>query len=155
MVQAATLRCNVAAETVVIMTSERNCGEEDVRRNQAHHHPLYHKIIDTTSISTFHTESSRAFLYYMSTIFSTYTHSRQGLSTPRYGMNLPTHQPYLSFRPADLSKAQTPQQRKANERYARQEAAKRGKPESAAKQKQKWEPPISRVWIGMCWGEHV
>ena len=44
--------------------------------------------------------------------------------------------------------AQTPQQRKANERYARQEAAKRGKPESAIKQKQKWEPPISRLWIG-------
>ena len=51
---------------------------------------------------------------------------------------------------ADLSptQAQTPQQRKANERYARQEAAKRGKPESAVKHKQKWEPPISKVWIG-------
>ena len=44
--------------------------------------------------------------------------------------------------------AQTPQQRKANERYARQEAAKRGKPESAVKHKQKWDPPISKVWIG-------
>ncbi|KAM0802585.1 hypothetical protein BDR22DRAFT_794265, partial [Usnea florida] len=44
---------------------------------------------------------------------------------------------------------QTPQQRKANERYARQEAAKRGKPESAIKQKQKFNPPISPVWIGI------
>ena len=44
--------------------------------------------------------------------------------------------------------AQTPQQRKANERYARQEAAKRGKPESAIKQKQKFSPPISPIWIG-------
>ncbi|KAL2046047.1 hypothetical protein N7G274_001494 [Stereocaulon virgatum] len=45
--------------------------------------------------------------------------------------------------------AQTPQQRKANERYARQEAAKRGKPEAAIKHKQKWEPPISRIWVGI------
>ncbi|KAK0516799.1 hypothetical protein JMJ35_001402 [Cladonia borealis] len=45
--------------------------------------------------------------------------------------------------------AQTPQQRKANERYARQEAAKRGKPESAVKHKQKWDPPISKLWIGV------
>ena len=44
--------------------------------------------------------------------------------------------------------AQTPQQRKANERYARQESAKRGKPESAVKQKQKFKAPISSFWIG-------
>ncbi|MCJ1386539.1 hypothetical protein MMC17_009665 [Xylographa soralifera] len=45
--------------------------------------------------------------------------------------------------------AQTPQQRKANERYARLESAKRGKPESAIKQKQKLKPPISPLWIGL------
>ena len=44
--------------------------------------------------------------------------------------------------------AQTPQQRKANERYAKQEAAKRGKPENALKQRQKFKPQISRLWIG-------
>jgi len=45
--------------------------------------------------------------------------------------------------------AQTPQQRKANERYAKQEASKRGKPESAVKQKPKYKPPISPLWIGI------
>ncbi|MCJ1288360.1 hypothetical protein MMC26_007715 [Xylographa opegraphella] len=44
---------------------------------------------------------------------------------------------------------QTPQQRKANERYAKLESAKRGKPESAIKQKQKFKQPISPLWIGM------
>ncbi|KAI9812652.1 MAG: hypothetical protein M1832_000372 [Thelocarpon impressellum] len=43
--------------------------------------------------------------------------------------------------------AQTPQQRKANEKYARQEASKRGKPESAVKAKQNFKSPISTVWI--------
>ncbi|MCJ1241126.1 hypothetical protein MMC14_009130 [Varicellaria rhodocarpa] len=50
---------------------------------------------------------------------------------------------------AHPAQAQTPQQRKANERYARQESSKRGKPESAIKQKQKFKPPISPVWIGV------
>ena len=61
--------------------------------------------------------------------------------------------PFCQLQAADLpsSQAQTPQQRKANERYARQEAAKRGKPESAVKHKQKWDPPISKLWIG----EHI
>jgi hypothetical protein len=45
--------------------------------------------------------------------------------------------------------AQTPQQRKANEKYARSEAAKRGKPESAVKAKKIAEKsPISNIWIG-------
>lgn len=45
---------------------------------------------------------------------------------------------------------QTPQQRRANERYAKQESAKRGKPDSAVKQKiQKFNPPVSKLWIGM------
>ncbi|KAF6223788.1 hypothetical protein HO173_013214 [Letharia columbiana] len=48
-----------------------------------------------------------------------------------------------------LVQAQTLQQRRANEKYARQEAAKRGKPESAIKQKQKFSPPISPLWIGV------
>ena len=49
---------------------------------------------------------------------------------------------------ANPMQAQTPQQRKANERYARQEAAKRGKPDGAIKQKSKFNPPISPLWIG-------
>lgn len=55
---------------------------------------------------------------------------------------------YLPLSSSLLAQAQTPQQRRANERYARQEAAKRGKPESAIKQKQKFKPPISPIWIG-------
>lgn len=52
---------------------------------------------------------------------------------------------------SDLTQAQqTPQQRRANERYAKQESAKRGKPDSAVKQKvQKFNPPVSKLWIGM------
>jgi len=43
--------------------------------------------------------------------------------------------------------AQTPQQRKANEKYAKREAAKRGKPESTAKSKLKSKSPVSTGWI--------
>ncbi|KAL1998563.1 hypothetical protein VTN02DRAFT_5961 [Thermoascus thermophilus] len=43
--------------------------------------------------------------------------------------------------------AQTPQQRMANEKYARHEAAKRGKPESSVKQKQKPKSPVSTGWV--------
>ncbi|KAL1878306.1 hypothetical protein Plec18167_004373 [Paecilomyces lecythidis] len=43
--------------------------------------------------------------------------------------------------------AQTPQQRRANEKYAKQEAAKRGKPATIVKQKQKPKTPISTGWI--------
>ncbi|KAL1959260.1 hypothetical protein VTO42DRAFT_2447 [Malbranchea cinnamomea] len=43
---------------------------------------------------------------------------------------------------------QTPQQRRANERFAKAEAAKRGKPESALKaKKQKPKPPVSMGWV--------
>jgi len=45
--------------------------------------------------------------------------------------------------------AQTPQQRKANERYAKAEAARRGKSEGAIKQKQKFKSPISLAWIAL------
>ena len=45
--------------------------------------------------------------------------------------------------------AQTPQQRRANEKFAKNEAAKRGKPEAQIKKKNtKFEPPISKVWVG-------
>ena len=44
---------------------------------------------------------------------------------------------------------QTPQQRKANQRYAKFEAAKRGKPESVIKAKKKdFKSPVSTIWIG-------
>ncbi|KAI9792110.1 MAG: hypothetical protein M1816_003092 [Peltula sp. TS41687] len=45
--------------------------------------------------------------------------------------------------------AQTPQQRKANERYAKLESAKRGKPEGAVKalKKNNFKSPISTTWI--------
>lgn len=48
-----------------------------------------------------------------------------------------------------MAQAQTLQQRKANERYARQESAKRGKPESAIKKKEKVTSPISKGWIAL------
>lgn len=54
----------------------------------------------------------------------------------------------LSKKITHPGQAQTPQQRKANERYAKQESAKRGKSESVVKQKQKSNPPISKLWIG-------
>ncbi|KAF2480544.1 hypothetical protein BDY17DRAFT_301971 [Neohortaea acidophila] len=44
--------------------------------------------------------------------------------------------------------AQTPQQRRANEAYAKSEAAKRGKPVSDIKKKQKVDKaPISPIWV--------
>ncbi|KAF2810234.1 uncharacterized protein BDZ99DRAFT_570836 [Mytilinidion resinicola] len=46
-----------------------------------------------------------------------------------------------------VSKAQTPQQRAANAKFAKSEAAKRGKPQSAIKQKQDFKSPISKGWI--------
>ncbi|PIG84095.1 hypothetical protein AARAC_011398 [Aspergillus arachidicola] len=45
--------------------------------------------------------------------------------------------------------AQTPQQRKANEKYAKSEAAKRGKGKTATKQKQNSKSPVSTGWVGM------
>ncbi|PYH47284.1 RAMP4 family protein [Aspergillus saccharolyticus JOP 1030-1] len=43
--------------------------------------------------------------------------------------------------------AQTPQQRKANERYAKHEAAKRGKGGAIPKPKQHTRSPVSTGWI--------
>lgn len=46
--------------------------------------------------------------------------------------------------------AQTPQQRKANERFARFEAARRGKPENEIKARTKTKDaksPISKTWV--------
>jgi hypothetical protein len=43
---------------------------------------------------------------------------------------------------------QTPQQRRANEKFAKREEMKRGKPESAIKKPQKFKSPISPMWLG-------
>ncbi|KAJ5730148.1 uncharacterized protein N7483_004656 [Penicillium malachiteum] len=43
--------------------------------------------------------------------------------------------------------AQTPQQRRANERFAKSEAAKRGKAPVASKPKQSAKTPISASWV--------
>ncbi|KAL1967316.1 hypothetical protein VTN77DRAFT_3362 [Rasamsonia byssochlamydoides] len=43
--------------------------------------------------------------------------------------------------------AQTPKQKRANEKYARHEAAKHGKPKSAVKQHQKLKSPIAAGWV--------
>ncbi|KAJ5122847.1 hypothetical protein N7448_003981 [Penicillium atrosanguineum] len=43
--------------------------------------------------------------------------------------------------------AQTPQQRRANERFAKNEAAKRGKGPSSTKPKQASKSPISASWV--------
>jgi hypothetical protein len=46
--------------------------------------------------------------------------------------------------------AQTPQQRKSNLKFAKEQTAKMGKPESAIKKKDKdFKSPISPVWLGM------
>ncbi|TPR05527.1 IGR protein motif family protein [Aspergillus niger] len=45
--------------------------------------------------------------------------------------------------------AQTPQQRKANERFAKQESAKRGKGKTVAKSKQTPRSPVSTVWVAI------
>ncbi|CAL5867752.1 uncharacterized protein PFLUO_LOCUS1972 [Penicillium psychrofluorescens] len=42
---------------------------------------------------------------------------------------------------------QTPQQRRANERYAKNEAAKRGKPVTKSKPKQTSKAPVSTTWV--------
>ncbi|OJJ66635.1 hypothetical protein ASPBRDRAFT_137389, partial [Aspergillus brasiliensis CBS 101740] len=44
---------------------------------------------------------------------------------------------------------QTPQQRKANEKYAKQESAKRGKGKTVAKSKQTSRSPVSTVWVAI------
>jgi len=43
--------------------------------------------------------------------------------------------------------AQTPQQRKANAKFAKAQDSARGKPESAIKKKDKAKPPISKGWV--------
>ncbi|PWY77145.1 hypothetical protein BO94DRAFT_189609 [Aspergillus sclerotioniger CBS 115572] len=43
--------------------------------------------------------------------------------------------------------AQTPQQRKANERFAKQESAKRGKGRTSTKLKQTSRSPVSTGWL--------
>ncbi|KJF60940.1 uncharacterized protein CIMG_13334 [Coccidioides immitis RS] len=43
--------------------------------------------------------------------------------------------------------AQTPQQRRANERYAKNETAKRGKPENISKAKIKPKASLSTGWV--------
>lgn len=51
--------------------------------------------------------------------------------------------------PSDrYQQAQTPQQRRANEQFAKTESAKRGKPVSAIKKKEKPEKaPINKIWL--------
>jgi hypothetical protein len=49
-----------------------------------------------------------------------------------------------------LYQAQTPQQRKANQKFAKEQTAKMGKPESAIKKKEKeFKSPVSPLWLGM------
>jgi hypothetical protein len=48
-----------------------------------------------------------------------------------------------------LTQAQTPQQRKANQKFAKAEEEKRGKPQSNLKKKVAEKSPISGMWLGM------
>ncbi|KAK4996549.1 hypothetical protein LTR66_003853 [Elasticomyces elasticus] len=48
-----------------------------------------------------------------------------------------------------LFQAQTPQQRRANEAFARSEAQKRGKPPTAVKKEKPQKAPISRAWVAL------
>ena len=50
---------------------------------------------------------------------------------------------------ADGKQAQTPQQRKANEKFKKSQDAKRGKPASEIKKKEDFKSPISPLWLGM------
>jgi len=45
--------------------------------------------------------------------------------------------------------AQTPQQRKANQKFAKDLNAKMGKPASEIKKKQDFKSPISPIWLGV------
>lgn len=43
--------------------------------------------------------------------------------------------------------AQTPQQRKANERFAKREESKRGKPDAALAKRHKFKSPVSPIYL--------
>lgn len=45
--------------------------------------------------------------------------------------------------------AQTPEQRMRNQKFAKQNTAKMGKPEGAIKKKQDFKSPISPLWMGI------
>jgi len=45
--------------------------------------------------------------------------------------------------------AQTPQQRKANLKFAKEQETKMGKPASATKKKEEFKSPISPLWLGL------
>jgi hypothetical protein len=45
---------------------------------------------------------------------------------------------------------QTPEQRKRNQKFAKEQTAKRGKPQSEIKKKQEFKSPISPLYLGMC-----
>ncbi|TVY64175.1 hypothetical protein LSUE1_G008158, partial [Lachnellula suecica] len=45
--------------------------------------------------------------------------------------------------------AQTPEQRKRNAKFAKEQTAKRGKPASEIKKKQDFKSPISPFWLGI------
>jgi len=47
------------------------------------------------------------------------------------------------------TQAQTPEQRKRNAKFAKEQTAKRGKPASEIKKKQDFKSPISPFWLGM------
>ena len=49
---------------------------------------------------------------------------------------------------ADCKQAQTPQQRKANDKFKKAQDAKRGKPASEIKKKEEFKSPISPIWLG-------
>lgn len=68
--------------------------------------------------------------------------SNNGRSSPSFAV----------FRCTDLSypQAQTPQQRKANEKFAKREETKRGKPDPALAKAKKFKSPVSPIWLSMC-----
>jgi len=44
---------------------------------------------------------------------------------------------------------QTPEQRKRNQKFAKEQTAKRGKPQSEIKKKQEFKSPISPLYLGL------
>lgn len=56
---------------------------------------------------------------------------------------------FLLYFTTNYLQAQTPQQRRANDRFAKTEAAKRGKGPVTVKPKKNTKSPLSATWVGM------
>jgi hypothetical protein len=72
-----------------------------------------------------------------------------GLSTRSQWLVASVHQGHKTVAYLSRPQAQTPEQRKRNQKFAKDQSAKRGKPASEIKKKQDFKSPISPIWLGM------